>query len=388
MPWNEPGRSSGGGKDPWKGGNGDQPPDLDEVFSNVQQRLKKILGGGEGGKDGKKSGSGGSGSSPSNAGVLVVVAVIVAGWVLWNSIHIIDESERGVVLRFGEYTRTLSPGLNLTLPRPIEEVTNVNVARVRSIEGASRMLTGDENLIDLAYAVQYRVNQPEQFLFNVAVPEESLAQAADSAIREVVGTNNMDYILEIGRGQIALDTQVLLEEILTRYNPGIEITSFNLQEVRPPNQVRAAFDDVVRAREDQIRFANEAQAYANQVIPEARGQAARVLEEAEGYRESIIAKASGEADRFSEIYAAYAQAPEVTRERLYLETLETVFGRSAKILMDVADQNSMFYLPLDRMMGAEGRSAGTAPPPPMLTPSEQSRATGTDPRARTGREGR
>ena len=388
MPWNEPGRSSGGGKDPWKGGNGEQPPDLDEVFSNVQQRLKKILGGGDGSKDGKKSGSGGSGSSPSNAGILVVVAVIVAGWVLWNSIHIIDESERGVVLRFGEYTRTLSPGLNLTLPRPIEEVTNVNVARVRSIEGASRMLTGDENLIDLAYAVQYRVNQPEQFLFNVAVPEESLAQAADSAIREVVGTNNMDYILEIGRGQIALDTQVLLEEILTRYNPGIEITSFNLQEVRPPNQVRAAFDDVVRAREDQIRFANEAQAYANQVIPEARGQAARVLEEAEGYRESIIAKASGEADRFSEIYAAYAQAPEVTRERLYLETLETVFGRSAKILMDVADQNSMFYLPLDRMMGAEGRSAGTAPPPPMLTPSEQSRATGTDPRARTGREGR
>ena len=388
MPWNEPGRSSGGGKDPWKGGNGDQPPDLDEVFSNVQQRLKKILGGGGGNKEGKGAGSGGSGGSPSNAGVFAVVGIIVAGWVLWNSIHIIDESERGVVLRFGEYTRTLSPGLNLTLPRPVEEVTNVNVARVRSIEGASRMLTGDENLIDLAYAVQYRVNQPEQFLFNVAVPEESLAQAADSAIREVVGTNNMDYILEIGRGQIALDTQVLLEEILTRYNPGIEITSFNLQEVRPPNQVRAAFDDVVRAREDQIRFANEAQAYANQVIPEARGQAARVLEEAEGYRESIIAKASGEADRFSEIYVAYAQAPEVTRERLYLETLETVFGRSAKILMDVADQNSMFYLPIDRMMGAEGRSAGTAPPPPMLTPSEPSRATGTDPRARTGREGR
>lgn len=386
MPWNEPGRSSGGDKDPWKGGSGDQPPDLDEVFANVQRRLKKIMGGGG---DKQDTSGGGSGGSPSNAGVFAVVGIVLAGWVLWNSIHIIDESERGVVLRFGEYTRTLSPGLNLTLPRPIEEVTTVNVSRVRSIESASRMLTGDENLIDLAFAVQYRINEPEKFLFNVAVPEDSLAQAADSAMREVVGTNNMDYILEIGRGQIALDTQVLLEEVLTRYDPGIEITSFNLQEVRPPNQVRVAFDDVVRAREDQIRFANEAQAYANQVVPEARGQAARILEEAEGYRESIIAKASGEADRFSSIYAEYARAPEVTRERLYLETLENVYGRSAKILLDTSSQNNMFYLPLDRMMGAEGGSVNRMPPPPLMTPSEQqNRTSSTDPRARTGREGR
>ncbi len=386
MPWNEPGRSSGGDKDPWKGGSGNQPPDLDEVFANVQRRLKKIMGGGN---DGKDSSGGGSSGAPSNAGIFTVVAIILAGWVLWNSIHIIDESERGVVLRFGEYTRTLSPGLNLTLPRPIEEVTTVNVSRVRSIESSSRMLTGDENLIDLAFAVQYRINEPEKFLFNVAVPEESLAQAADSAMREVVGTNNMDYILEIGRGQIALDTQVLLEEVLTRYDPGIEITSFNLQEVRPPSQVRAAFDDVVRAREDQIRFANEAQAYANQVVPEARGQAARVLEEAQGYRESIIAKASGEADRFSAIYAEYARAPEVTRERLYLETLENVYGRSAKILLDTSSQNNMFYLPLDRMMGADAGSVNRMPPPPLMAPSEQqSRNNSTDLRARTGREGR
>jgi len=384
MPWNEPGRSSGGDKDPWKGGNGDQPPDLDEVFSNVQRRLKKIMGGGSG----KGGSSGGSGPSPSNAGIVAVIAILAAGWLLWNSIHIIDQSERGVVLRFGEYTRTLTPGLNFTLPRPLEEVTTVNVSRVRSIESSSRMLTGDENLIDLAFAVQYRVNEPEKFLFNVSTPEESLAQAADSAMREVVGTNTMDYILEIGRGQIALDTQVLLEEVLTRYNPGIEITSFNLQEVRPPNQVRSAFDDVVRAREDQIRFANEAQAYANQVIPEARGRSARVLEEAEGYRESIVAKASGEADRFRSIYTEYARAPRVTRERLYLETLEEVYGRSAKILMDVSDQNSMFYLPLDRMMGGEGNSADRVPPPPLMPGSEIGRATGADPRARTGREGR
>ncbi len=386
MPWNEPGRSGGGDKDPWKGGGGEQPPDLDEVFSNVQRRLKKIMGGNS--KPTNGSGSGASGSPNSNAGLVAVLLFVVAGWVLWNSIHIIDESERGVVLRFGEYTRTLAPGLNLTLPKPIEEVITVNVSRVRSIESASRMLTGDENLIDLAFAVQYRINQPEKFLFNVAVPEESLAQAADSAMREVVGTNTMDYILEIGRGQIALDTQALLEEVLLRYDPGIEITSFNLQEVRPPSQVRAAFDDVVRAREDQIRFANEAQAYANQVVPEARGQAARVLEEAEGYRESIVAKASGEADRFRAIYAEYARAPEVTRERLYLETLETVYGRSAKVLMDVSSQNNLFYLPLDKMLGGRSSRGELIVPPPLMTPSEQARTTTSDPRARSGREGR
>lgn len=386
MPWNEPGRSGGGDKDPWKGGNGDQPPDLDEVFSNVQRRLKKIMGGGDS-SNGTGSGSGG-GSSPSSAGIFAVLIFAAAAWILWNAIHIVDESERGVVLRFGEYTRTLSPGLNLTFPQPIEEVITVNVSRVRSIESSSRMLTGDENLIDLAFAVQYRINEPEKFLFNVAVPEESLAQAADSAMREVVGTNTMDYILEIGRGQIALDTQALLEEVLVRYDPGIEITSFNLQEVRPPNQVRSAFDDVVRAREDQIRFANEAQAYANQVIPEARGQAARILEEAEGYRESIIAKASGEADRFRAIYAEYRRAPEVTRERLYLETLETVYGRSAKVLMDVSSQNNLFYLPLDKMLGGGSREGEFIVPPPLMTPSEQARSINSDPRARTGREGR
>ncbi|MFU8831269.1 MAG: FtsH protease activity modulator HflK [Wenzhouxiangella sp.] len=382
MPWNEPGRGSGGGgdRDPWKGGNGQQPPDLDEVFANVQRRLKKIMGGG--GSDDKRGGSTGG---PSFGGLLMLVGLLLLIWVAWNSIHIIDESERGVVLRFGEYTRTLNPGFNVTLPRPIEEVHKVNVSRVRSLESQSRMLTGDENLIDLAFAVQYRVFEPEKFLFNVQQPEDSLAQAADSSIREIVGTNNMDFILEIGRGQIAIDAQALLEEIIARYDPGIEITSFNLQEVRPPGQVRSAFDDVVRAREDQIRFANEAQAYANQEVPEARGRAARVMEEAQAYRESIIAQATGESDRFIAIHTEYSLAPEVTRERLYLETLERVFGRSAKILMDVTDSNNMFYLPLDTMRGA-----GTAPPPPvpLMAPQEQQRPTQTDPRARRGREGR
>ncbi len=386
MPWNEPGRGSGGGggdRDPWKGGNGQQPPDLDEVFANVQRRLKKIIGGG--GNDDKRGSSSGG---PSFGGLLLLVGLLIVIWVAWNSIHIVDESERGVVLRFGEYNRTLMPGFSITFPRPVEEVIKINVSQVSSLESQSRMLTGDENLIDLAFAIQYRIAEPEKFLFNVADPIDSLAQAADSAIREIVGTNNMDFILEIGRGQIALDSQELLEEILARYDPGIEITSFNLQEVRPPSQVRSAFDDVVRAREDQIRFANEAQAYANQEVPEARGRAARILEEAQAYRESIVAKATGEADRFVSIYTEYARAPEVTRERLYLETLEEVYGRSSKVLMDVSDSNNMFYLPLDQMRSGSTTARNAPPPPPLMTPGVQQRSSQTDPRARSGREGR
>ncbi|NBD96383.1 MAG: FtsH protease activity modulator HflK [Gammaproteobacteria bacterium] len=387
MPWNEPGRGSGGGgdRDPWKGGNGQQPPDLDEVFANVQRRLKKIMGGGGDDGGGGKGGSGGGSFAP----IIGLVALLLVIWIAWSSIHIIDESERGVVMRFGEYNRTVSPGLKFTMPQPVEEVQTVNVSRVRSLENSSRMLTGDENLIDLAYAVQYRVLTPEDFLFNVSQPEVSLSHAADSAIREIVGTNNMDFILEIGRGQIALDTQALLEEIIARYEVGIEITSFNLQEVRPPSQVRQAFDDVVRAREDQIRFANEAQAYANQVVPEARGRAARILEEAEGYRDAKIAEATGEADRFVALLGEYEQAPEVTRERLYIETLETVFGRSAKILMDASSSNNMLYLPIDRL----GQGGGQMAPPPPMTLQDDQRGSGTtqtqdDPRSRSGREGR
>jgi len=383
MPWNKPG--NGGGRDPWKGGGGQRPPDLDEVFANVQRRLKKIMGGGSGKDDGSGGGSGGSSFLPF-AGLLLLVLVV---WLAWNSIHIIDESERGVVMRFGEYNRTLDPGLKFTLPQPVERLLTVDVSRVRSLENSTRILTGDENLIDLSFAVQYRVLDPEDFLFNVASPEVSLSHAADSAIREIVGTNNMDFILEIGRGQIALDAQDLLIEIIERYEVGIEVTSFNLQEVRPPSQVRPAFDDVVRAREDQVRFANEAQAYANKVVPEARGHAARVLEEAQAYREAKIARASGEADRFSALLAEYQLAPDITRERLYLETLEKVLGRSAKILLDADSGNNLLYLPLGELR--EG--AALTPPPLNLTPELQQKSssesqTDTRNRGRSGREGR
>lgn len=384
MPWNEPGRGGGDGQDPWKGGDGQRPPDLDEVFANVQKRLKKILGG-----DGESTSGGGNDVGPGFGGVLALLLVLAGIWAVWNSVHIIDESERGVVLRFGEYSRTLMPGFNLTLPAPIEAVSKVNVEQVRSIESRSRMLTGDENLIDLGYAVQYRVVEPEKFLFNVQEPERSLQEATDSAIREVVGTNNMDFILEVGRGLIATSAGELLQQIVDRYDSGIEVTQFNLQEVRPPNQVQDAFDDVVRAREDQIRFANQAQAYANQVVPEARGRAARVREEAQAYRDSLVAQAEGEADRFIAVYAEYSRAPEVTRQRLYLQTLQSLYSTVPKVLLDVEGGNNMLYLPLDGLLNGSGASsASSLPPPPMIASEDPRASSSTSTRGRTGREGR
>lgn len=385
MPWNEPGRGGGNGQDPWKGG-GQQPPDLDEVFANVQKRLKKIMGGG--GDDDGDGGSQGPGNGPGMGAIIALIVVLAGIWTAWNSVHIIDESERGVVLRFGEYTRTMMPGLRFTFPAPVETIEKVNVAQVRSQENQARMLTSDENLIELGFAVQYRVLDPANFLFEVEQPEGTLAEASDSAIREVVGTNQMDFILEQGRGEIASAARDLLQQILDRYDAGIEILSFNLQQVRPPNQVQAAFDDVVRAREDQVRFANEAQAYANQVIPEARGRAARIMEEAQGYRDSVIAQAEGEADRFVAVYEEYAKAPEVTRQRLYLQELESLYSTTPKVLLDANSSNNLLYLPLDRL-GAAGGSRNM-PPPPLMSAGEREgqNSTATQTRTRTGREGR
>lgn len=386
MPWKEPGRGKNGngdgGGDPWKGGgNGQQPPDLDEVFANVQRRLKGIMGGGKD-SGGKSSGGGGGPAMGGIIGILVVVALL---WAVWNAIHIIDEPERGVVLRFGEHVRTLDPGLNFTLPRPIEQVEKVDVMQVRSLQSRSRILTGDENLIEITLAVQFRASEPEKFLFNVQNPVFSLEHATDSAIREVVGINDMHYIMEEGREHVARAARILLQDIIDRYDPGISITSFNLQDVQPPAQVRDAFDDVVRAREDQIRFTNEAQAYANQMIPEARGRAARIREQAEGYKASVIERATGEAERFISVYTEYELAPEVTRKRLYLEAIEGVFRQTPKVMLDAQSGNNLFYLPLDRM----GTGGTAAPPPPLLTPdSGRQTTTQNDPRDRRGREAR
>ena len=355
MPWKEPGK---GDKDPWNSG-GQQPPDLEEVFQNVNNRLRAIFGGG-GGNGNRKSGSSGSG------GIIGVVLVAILLWVGFDAVHIVDEAEQGVVLRFGKYNRTLSPGINLTLPRPFETMTTVNVSSVRSLEDRGHMLTEDENLVEFVYKVQYRVASAQDFLFRVRDPELTVKQAAESALRESVGTNRLDAILEgTQRETIRIETQRVLQETLDRYQAGIMVNQFNLEDVNVPAQVREAYSDVIRAREDRERFIEEARVHANSVVPEARGQAARVIQEAEGYKASTVALAEGEAQRFILMLRAYQEAPAITRKRLYLQTMENVFARSQKVLLDADSSGNIFYLPLNQ---GTGSNSGEALLPPVLTP--------------------
>jgi membrane protease subunit HflK len=376
MPWKEPGK---GDKDPWKS-NGQQPPDLEEIFGNVSKRLQSLFGGGGGqGKDGGSEGRKGSGGAIS----LVVLLLIV--WVAWDSVHIIDEAEQGVVLRFGKYSRTLNPGFNLTLPRPFEALYKVNISNVRVVEDRGHMLTEDENLVEFDYKVQYRINNAQHFLFKVRDPEITLRQAAESALRESVGTNGLDAILEgNARTKVRIETQRVLQETLDLYEAGLQVTEFNLVDVNVPVQVREAYSDVIRAREDRERFIEEARVHANSVIPDARGKGARIEQEAAGYKASTIALAEGEASRFSQVLTEYQLAPEVTRKRMYLETMEGVMAKNRKVFLDVDSSGNILYLPLD---GA----AGDAPlVPPVQSPvgTDSIRQDGTaDSRARS-REGR
>ncbi len=378
MPWKEPGK---GGKDPWK--QGDQPPELDEVFQNVQNKVRSLFGGG--GSGNKSSGSGGGGG-----GIFTLVIVLLVLWAAWDSVHIVDEAERGVVLRFGQYTRILDPGFNLTLPRPVESVQKVNVSNVRTAEDRGQMLTRDENLAEFDYKVQYVIMDPQKFLFQVRDPEITLLQASESALRDSVGNNRLDAILEgTTRDQVRLDTRRTLQETLDSYEAGIRVTEFNLSDVNVPAQVREAYSDVIRAREDRQRFIEEAQVHANSVIPEARGQAARIVEEAQGYRDSTIALAEGEADRFRLQVEEYRQAPEVTRKRMYLQAMEGVLADTKKVLLDVDSSGNVLYLPLD---GATGGATGASRIPPLVTPDDQRAPQQSDRTDRTprtvNREGR
>lgn len=378
MPWKEPGKGS---KDPWN--SGEQPPDLDEVFRNINRRLKSIFGGGGGRKSESSGGSSGSG------GIISIIVIALLLWAGWNSVHIIDQAERGVVLRFGKYHRTLDPGINVTFPSPIEQLQTVNISNVRSVEDRGQMLTEDENLVELNYTVQYRVLAANDFLFEVRDPELTLQSAAESALRESVGTNRMDTILAgAGREKVAQDTERVLQETLDLYNAGIQVTEFTLKDVNVPLQVRDAFSDVNKAREDRQRFIEEARVHANSVIPEARGQAARILQEAEGYKQATIALAEGDATRFGLVLEEYRKAPEITRKRLYLQTMEDVFGRSSKVLLDAESNGNVLYLPLDKLAG-DSNTSGRASMPPVVTPSAGQNSGSQTPTTRTTRrEGR
>jgi membrane protease subunit HflK len=354
MAWNEPGGS--GGKDPWGGRNDEQgPPDLDEVVRKLQNKLGGLFGG-RGGGSGSEPSTGGIGAG--GFGLVLGIAFLV--W-LFSGIYIIDEGKRGVVLQFGAYKDTTMPGPHW-YPRFIQSIEKVDVSGVRSIElglraDESLMLTQDENIVDVKFAVQYQVRDAQNYLFNVRDPDLTMRQAMESAVREVIGKREMDFIITGGRGEVVNNAQQLTQEILDQYQTGLVISQLTMQDAQAPQQVQAAFADAVKAREDEQRLKNEAEAYSNDVLPKARGRAARLIEEANAYKEQVIAEAEGETSRFLSVLEQYRKAPVVTRKRLYLDAIESVLHRSSKVVVDTQGSNNLLYLPLDKLM--ERSSGGT-----------------------------
>ncbi|SBT18303.1 Modulator of FtsH protease HflK [Marinomonas gallaica] len=380
MAWNEPGnndndpwntdknRNSNGGRDkepdkepnndPWgrqgqnNGGKDQSPPDLDEAFNKLMGML---------GVNKKRNGGSGSNGGPGMGGKLgggLVGIVVVGLFALWaaTGIYQVDQQERGVVLRLGKFHETVMPGLHWNPPL-IDSVTRVNVTKVRSHDHKALMLTVDEAIVEVGVSVQYSIDNPRDFVLNVRAPEDSLAQAVESSLRHVVGTTEMDQILTEGREVLAAEVKERLQSYINNYGTGLLISKVNVENTQAPNQVQAAFDDVIKAKEDEQRVRNEAESYANGIIPEARGRAQRIREEAEAYRSEIVARAQGQADRFDRLYQEYAKAPEVTRQRLYLETIETIYKGANKVVVDSKNGNNMMYLPLDQIMKQRASSS-------------------------------
>lgn len=391
MAWNEPGGS--GNRDPWGRRADAGPPDLDEVF----RRLRRRLGGGSDSHNGNPAGP-----PPALWGGLL--ALLAALW-LGSGFYVVREGERGVVLRFGKFTSTTTPGLRWHLPTPIERVLRVNIGEIRTAEigyrsqarsrteadvtQESQMLTADENIVDVKLAVQYRVKDAADYVFKVRDPDLTVAQVAESAIREVVGKSRMEFILTEGRDAVAQQVAELLQATLDRYGTGIEVTSVNMQDAQPPEPVQAAFFDAVKAREDEQRLINEAQAYRNEVIPRARGEVARILADAEAYQGETIARAEGDGARFAQLAEQYRAAPQVTRQRLYIETMEQVLARTPKVL--IGDGKQVALLPLDKLLAAPpGEPAPAATPaapaaPPAAAPARPARERSDYPRGREPR---
>lgn len=347
MAWNEPGKD----KDPWDGnrkpGSNDGPPDLDEIFRNT---IGKLFG-----KGGGTPPRGGGSSSGGSSYIIYLVLIALIAFYLFRGAGIVNEQERAVVLRFGKYVETKLPGFRWNPPL-LDRVFTVNVTRVRSWDTREQMLTKDLNIVDIKVSVQFSIESARDFVLNVKNPEESLQQAANSALRHVVGSTIMHDVLTEGRSQVAAEIQMRLQEYLNDYTAGMLIEKVNVEETNPPSQVQSAFDDVIRAREDEERYKNEAQAYVNDIIPNARGQAQRMVEEASAYKDQVVARAEGEGDRFTLLLSEYRKAPEVMRQRLYLETMQEVLSNSSKVMVDVEDGNNMLFLPLDKIVEASSRS--------------------------------
>ncbi len=366
MSWNEPG---GDKKDPWSGGRSanDDVPELDEMIKALQKKLEKLFGNGGGSSNGDNN-------SLKGLGLLVIGAGVV--WSL-SGFYIVDEGNHGVETRFGRYIGTTQAGLNWHLPAPIEQVNLVNVKQQRFIEVGYRsngsgdlvnggsvpkealMLTKDENYVDVRLAVQYQVKDAKAFIFNVENPAATLKHVTESAQRGVIGGSTMDFVLTEGRSEIVAQIKKEIQDVMDSYKSGVQVTSVNLQDAQPPEQVQNAFADAIKAREDEQRLINEAQAYANDVIPKARGAAARKTQEAEGYKEQVIAQAQGETSRFSQLLTEYTKAPDVTRKRLYIDAMESVLSSTNNVIIDVKNGNNMMYLPLDKMIPPQNVNTNT-----------------------------
>jgi membrane protease subunit HflK len=385
MAWNDP---------QWGKKDNAGPPDLDELWKRFNQRLSSMFGG-KGGEPGRSV----TGGTPSGlVGMLIGLAFLL--W-LASGFYIVDAGSRGVVQRFGKYTETTGPGAHWRMPWPIESSNVVNVDGVRTIEVGYRgkaknlqeslMLTDDENIVDLQFAVQYNLNSAEDFMFvnryeNPADGDDVVRQVAETAMREVVGKSKMDFVLNIGRTEVAAQAKQLMQQILDRYKTGISISQITLQNVQAPEQVLAAFEDVQKANQDRDRLKNEAQAYTNDVVPRARGEAARLLQEAEGYRQQVIDNAQGEASRFSQILAEYVKAPTVTRERIYLDTMQHVMNKSSKVIVDQKGGNSLLYLPLDKLQQITAQPYSSAPDSLRQPSSSSVSPTSGPPPLSSGRE--
>ena len=368
------------------------PPDLEELWRDFNRKLNGMFG-----KRGGGGNNGGGGDGPrlpqidfnpkflgGGVGLLVALAVVV--W-LASGFYIVDASQRGIVLQFGSYKETTEPGLRWRFPYPIQSVDLVNLTGVRTVEigyrGSERnkvlkealMLTDDENIVNIQFAVQYFLKDPVEYLFNNRHPDDAVMGAAETAVREIVGKSKMDFVLYEGREQIATQAAKLMQEILDRYKSGILISKVTMQNAQPPEQVQAAFDDAVKAGQDRERQKNEGQAYANDVIPKARGTAARLMEEANGHKQRVISTAEGDASRFAQIQSEYAKAPEVTRQRMYLETMQQVYANTSKVMVDGKGQGNLLYLPLDKLIQAAGAAtAATATAPESAAPTTVTRS--------------
>ena len=357
MAWNEPGNSGDNNKDPWgKKRNEQGPPDLDDIIKNVQKKVSGMFGGRGGGGGGRSSDSG-------FAGILGIVITLLVIWVVYSSVYILNERQNGVVLRFGEFVATIQPGFNVRFPYPIETVEVVDVQTIQAFnvgQGTNEalMLTKDKNIVDIEYVVQFQVSDAKKFVLNTKDPVVSLEHASHTAVRELVGQNEMEYVQTQGRSAFSIKARERIQEILDRYQTGLIITSFEMQKAQAPRQVIPAYEEVNAAQQEKEAEINKAEAFANRIIPKAKGEADRIREQSEQYKETLVAKAGGDAKRFSQLLVQYEKAPRVTRERLYLETMQDIIARSKKIIIDVDKGNSLMYLPIDQFAPRQGKRAG------------------------------